>query len=336
VRTVDRIADPSPADAYVRPVTEAARFPSFFVVGAPRCGTTSLCRYLARNPQVCFSRPKEPHYFVRLDHEPSRAELERDYLDRYFGHHLDTHRAVGEGSVSYLYAPDTLERIRHWNPDARFIALVRDPLSMLPSYHLRMLFLLQEDEQDFARAWELQTARARGERIPRLCLDPRLLLYGEVAKLGAQIERLFAVAGRERSLVVLFDDLVAEPAAVYRRVLEFIGVDDDGRRRFERKYESRTYRSRWLQRLLYRPAIRPGGVVTTLQRRARRRAGDGPGRKKKSLIKRLTRWNTVSVRPAPLAPEMRTIVRETLAPDVERLSNLLGRDLSHWLGGPDG
>jgi hypothetical protein len=269
-----------------------------------------------------------------LDHEPSRAELERDYLDRYFGHHLDTHRAVGEGSVSYLYAPDTLERIQHWNPNARFIALVRDPLSMLPSYHLRMLFLLQEDEQDFARAWELQTARARGERIPRLCLDPRLLLYGEVAKLGAQIERLFAVAGRGRSLVVLFDDLVAEPAAVYRRVLEFIGVDHDGRTRFAPKYESRIYRSRLLQRLLYRPVIRYGGVITTLQRRARSQPR-ARGRRK-SLIKRLTHWNTVSTRPAPLAPGMRAIVRETLMPDVEHLSDLLGRDLSHWLGGRGG
>ncbi len=306
------------------------RFPDFVVVGAPRCGTTSLCRYLARNPQVCFSQPKEPHYFARLDHEPSRAELQRDYLDRYFAHYDDNHRAVGEGSVSYLYSADVIERIRGWNPEARFIALVRDPLQMLPSYHLRMLFLLQEDERDFTKAWELQAARARGNGIPKLCLDPRLLLYGEVAKLGAQVERLFAVAGRERSLVVVFDDLAAEPLAVYRRVLEFLHVDYDGRTRFKPKYESRTYRYRWLQRLLYVPAIRGGKVVDTLQRRARKRNKDGPRRN--SLIKRLTHWNTVSARPAPLTPRMEAIVRERLMPDVEHLSNLLDRDLTRWLG----
>jgi hypothetical protein len=43
------------------------RFPDFFVVGAPRCGSTAFCRYLAKHPAICFSRPKEPHYFTRLE-----------------------------------------------------------------------------------------------------------------------------------------------------------------------------------------------------------------------------------------------------------------------------
>jgi len=58
------------------------RFPDFFVVGAPRCGTTSFCRYLARNPQICFSQPKEPHYFTQLTRDPTEVELARDYLER--------------------------------------------------------------------------------------------------------------------------------------------------------------------------------------------------------------------------------------------------------------
>ena len=124
--------------------------------------------------------------------------------------------------MSYLYLPEAIERIRRINPAARFIALVRNPLTMLPSYHLRMRFLLQEDEPDFAKAWALQPARARGERVPKHCLDARLLLYGEVARLGAQVERLFAVAGPERSHVIVFDDLVADPLGVYRRALEFL------------------------------------------------------------------------------------------------------------------
>jgi hypothetical protein len=65
-----------------------------------------------------------------------------------------------------------------------------------------------EDVEDFATAWRLQEARARGERVPKHCLDPRLLLYREVAKFGEQIERLHHLAGRDRSLVFLFDDLV--------------------------------------------------------------------------------------------------------------------------------
>jgi Sulfotransferase family len=304
-----------------------ARFPDFFVVGAPRCGTTSFCRYLARNPQVCFSRPKEPHYFARLDRDPTSDELRRDYLDRCFGHFSQGHRVLGEGSVSYLYLPETIERIRRFNPDARFIALVRNPLAALPSYHLRMCFLLQEDEPDFGKAWALEAARARGEHLPRHCLDPRLLWYSRVAMLGAQVERLFAVAGRDRSHVVVFDDMASDPLGVYRSALEFLGVDDDGQTKFERRYESQTYRYRWLQRILFVPATRPGRV-DTLQRR---RKYNPDGTKHKSLIARIVRWNKIPASPAPLTPQMAATVRETLRPDIAKLSELLGRDLSSWL-----
>jgi hypothetical protein len=301
------------------------------VVGAPRCGTTAFCKYLARNPQVCFSKPKEPHYFTRLDRDPSEAELKRDYLERCFWHHDDAHRAVGEGSVSYLYLPEVIERIRRIHPEARFIALVRNPLQMLPSYHLKMLYLLQEDEPDLAKAWALQPVRARGSRVPKLCLDPRLLMYGEVAKLGAQVQRLYDVAGRARSHVVVFDDLVSDPLGVYRRALEFIGVDYDGQTVFEPKYASRIYRHRWLQRMLYVPATKGGKVVDTLQRRTRQYNPDGTRRK--SWIKRLASWNKIPASPAPLTPQMRVVVRDALMPDVEHLSKLLDRDLRHWLAG---
>jgi Sulfotransferase family len=306
-------------------------FPDFFVVGAPRCGTTSFCRYLARNPQICFSQPKEPHYFAQLAHDPSEDELARDYLQRCFGHHGANHRRVGEGSVSYLYLPEAIRRIRRLNPEARFIALVRDPLAMLPSYHLRMRFLLQEDEPDFAAAWAREPARARGEQVPPHCRDARLLLYSKVGELGAQVERLFAVAGRERSHVVVFDDLVADPLAVYRRALEFLDVDYDGQTGFESRYESRMYRYRWLQRLLFVPAMRGGKMMRTLQQRTRKYNPDGS--KRTGLIKRVTRWNKVAARPAPLTPQMKDVVRATLQPDVALLARLLDRDLSHWLAG---
>jgi hypothetical protein len=310
-------------------MTEPPRFPDFFVVGAPRCGTTAFCRYLARNPQICFSRPKEPHYFARLDRDPSADEIRRDYLDRCFGHCTAAHRVLGEGSVSYLYLPETITRIRRINPDARFIALVRNPLGMLPSYHLRMRYLLQEDEPDFGKAWMLEPARARGERIPKHCLDPRLLMYSQVALLGAQIERLFAVAGRDRSHVIVFDDLAADALGVYRRTLEFLNVDYDGQEQFERRYASRMYRYRWLQQLLFVPATRGGRMIDTLQRRGRKYDPDGS--KRPSLVKRVTSWNKVKASPLPLTPQMAAVVREALFPDVQKLSRLLDRDLSSWL-----
>lgn len=312
-------------------MTQFPRFPDFFVVGAPRCGTTSLCRYLARNPQIGFSRPKETHYFSRLDNDPSEFELQRDYLDRYFAHCAADCRVTGEGSVSYLYLPEAIERIQRLNPTARFIVHVRNPFAMLQSYHQRLMYLLQEDEPDFGKAWALQSARMRGEHIPKQCLDSRLLMYSEIAKFGAQVQHLFEVAGRDRTHIIVFDDLVADTLSVYQRTLEFLDVDYDGQIRFERKYQSRMYRYRWLQKLLYLPIRHGGKIVDTLQRRKRKFHKDNSMRR--GLINRVTRWNTIVERPAPFTPEMVAIVRKTLQSDIQLLSKLIDRDLNSWLIG---
>jgi len=305
----------------------APRFPDFFVVGAPRCGTTALCRYLAKHPTICFSRPKETHYFTRIGPQWTPAQLERDYLKRFFPHFHQGHQLVGEGSVSYLYAPEALERILRVNPEARMLVLLRNPIHMLPSYHLRMLYILAEDVEDFPTAWALQGARARGEHIPRTCPDPRLLLYHDVVRFGAQVERLYRLVGRERSLVLLFEDLAADPLRVYRQTLDFLGVAYDGRTAFPRKLPSRRYRYRLLQRLLYSPPKPARAALERAQLRAKQHKR--PGRK--SLLKRLARWNTLDARPATLTPAFRAQLRSSLADDIERLGALLGRDLSHWI-----
>ncbi len=310
-------------------MTKTLKFPDFFVVGAPRCGTTSLCRYLSRNPRICFSRPKEPHYFSRLDHMPTADELQRDYLDRSFDHHNERHRSTGEGSVSYLYLPGVIERIKLINPEAQFIVLVRSPLSMLPSYHLRMRFLLQEDQVNFADAWNLEESRKRGENLPKHCLDARLLQYSDVARFGVQVQQLFQVAGRDRSHVIVFDDLKADPLKTYRGVLDFLGVEYDGQTDFEQRYASHMYRFQWLQQLLFGTATSGSKTVDTLQRRSRKYNEDGTRRP--SLIKRVTRLNKVPMRPDPLSGQMADTIRATLKGDVALLSSLLERDLGFWL-----
>jgi hypothetical protein len=309
--------------------SEASRFPDFFLVGAPRCGTTALSIYLTRNPQVCFARPKEPHYFAKISGIPGTDELKRDYLDRHFSHCTPEHFALGEGSVSYLYAPGAIERILHFNPKAKFIVQLRNPLKMLPSYHLRMRFLLQEDQTDFGTAWELEAARKKGENIPRHCLEPRLLYYSEVARYGAQIEQLFKVAGREQTHVIVFDDFVSDTLGVYRRVLEFLDIDDDGQTDFERRFGSHMYRYRWLQQLLFVPATSDGKIVESLQRRTRKYNKDGS--KKQGLMKKIMKLNKITMSPEAMAPHVADIVGEALRPDIQHLSGLLDRDLGHWI-----
>lgn len=301
-------------------------FPDFFLVGAPRCGTTALSRYLGAHPQVCFSVPKEPHYFTYVD-PPSPETLRHDYLELFFGHYDPAlHRAVGEGSVSTLYFPEAVERILRFAPQARFIAMVRNPLEMVPSYHARLVFVLEEDEPDLRRAWDLQAERARGRHLPRRCRDPRLLLYANVGRLGEHVGALRQRVGSSQLHVIVYDDLVADVLGVYKGVLAFLGLDYDGRTEFKRKTRSGSYRWLWLHHLLYRP---PAPVVRLAIRRHRRRGGQGfPLRK---LRTRLRKWNRIDRPLAPLDPDMRDVLREAFAGDVARLGTLLGRDLSHWM-----
>src|SRR5262245_36806086 len=85
------------------------------IVGAPRCGTTSLAGFLQDHPDVCFSSVKEPHYFSRADFgelsgDQQRRAVEDEYLARYFPDRRDG-AVLAEGSVSYLYAPERMAAI---------------------------------------------------------------------------------------------------------------------------------------------------------------------------------------------------------------------------------
>jgi hypothetical protein len=297
--------------------------PSFFVVGAPRCGTTAVSKALARNPNISFSKPKEPHYFLEPRPELSESALSQQYLSRYHRELTADHQAVGDGSVTYLYAPDAIRRVLRFDPRAKFIVLVRNPVEMMRSYHSRMLFQLDEDEEDFAVAWNLQADRAAGLRIPKRCRDPRLLQYGFIGKLGMHVERLFEVAGRERCLVIVFDDFVQEPRASYLRALEFIGVDDDGQVKFSRKRETSGFKSRWLQQFVMNPPPWAFRLIAISDARMLKRL--------KGLRKRIKTFNSRDSKPRQiLTEEMRAMLRDYFAEDVAKLSGLLSRDFSHW------
>jgi hypothetical protein len=298
---------------------------SFFIVGAPRCGTTSLSKMLARHPQVCFSRPKETHFFVSAIDHPTRQYLDTAFVGNYFPHLGPQHTTLGEGSVSTLYAPEALRRILAFDPEARFIVMVRNPVDLVYSYHARVLYLMDEDVTDFARAWALQDARRRGEHLSRRCRDPRLLMYGDVGRLGEQVEHLFEVVSRERTFVVVFDDFARDAGAVYADLCDFLRLADDGRREFPKKNDNKEFRNPLLQQMLVNP---PPIIVKTMQSSPTR--GKVIWEKTRRFRKWIKHRNTFRAQRPPLDPGMRAMLTAYFTEDVARLGRLLGRDLSHW------
>jgi hypothetical protein len=314
-----------------------------FIVGAPRCGTTTLANFLKAHPDVCFPVVKEPHFFARHDltgltMPELTDEVEAEYLARFFPHSPEDGQLAADCSVSYLYAPEQLEPILRLWPDSRFVVTLRDPMEMLPSLHKRLVFLGDETLTRFKDAWAAVADRAAGKRIPRSCVEPRWLRYDQAGRYATYLDRLFATVGRERCLVLLFDDLAADPVGQYRKLTDFLGL-----RAMERtidlapRRESHDVRVAWLQRLLKRPPkpVRKYMAGPHYRNRERKLNGDladsGAFDAIFAFRKRVLKWNRIPPRREPLPVSVQEEIRRHLKGEIERLQQLIGRDLGHWL-----
>jgi hypothetical protein len=155
--------------------------PNFFIVGAPKCGTTALRQYLLGHPATFFCEPKEPHYFATDFPSHRYVDSEQNYL-RLFDPAGRECTRIGEASSWYLYSRDALANIRRFDPDAKIIAMLRNPIEMTPSLHAQLLRDFAESEPDLRRAWDLQEERRDPRRLPKnrnTRYDPRTFLYGE-------------------------------------------------------------------------------------------------------------------------------------------------------------
>ena len=320
-------------------LTSQARFA--FIVGAPRCGTTTLAGFLQQHPDVCFSAVKEPHFFSQHDFDRcSEDEMHElvatEYLERFFAQ-CGNDQLRAEGSVTYLYVPDKMALILKLWPDAKFIIALRDPLSMLPSLHARLLVTGDETIRDFPQAWAKLPERRQGRSVPKRAIDPRWLRYDEAGKLGYNVERFFAAVGRERCHVVLFDDLSADPQGTYRDMCRFLGIEPWSGTNFKPQRINKTIRIGWLQRLLKRPpkAIRTALAGEQFHKREKKvGTSDSPALAAIFRVrKRLLEWNKVSAKRQPLDPAVRQQIIDGHRDDVILLSRVINRDLSHWLGG---
>ncbi len=303
-----------------------ARAPHFYVVGAPRCGTTAICSYLASHPRICFSRPKEPHYFS--DDFPGLGfggGIDR-YKERCFSHCRTGESVLGEGSTWYIYSRVAARRIMSEAPDARFVVMLRNPLELLPSLHAQLLRSYDESERDLRRAWELQEQRAAGRALPPGCREPAMLQYRELIRLGGHLERLLEAVPAGRVLPLLLDDLARDSRATYLEVLGFLGLEDDGRSDFARLNPRRRHRSRLVGRLVKRP---PRSLE-----RAVRRAKRALGVESFGLRPLLEELNSAPVDRRRLPEGLPARVAAEVADDVALLGRLLDRDLSGWLEHP--
>lgn len=304
--------------------------PNFLIVGAAKSGTTSLQAYLDQHPDVFFSPSKEPNYFAltgiplpqpgpaapdvlyHLLYRHSVTDYEA-YVSLFDG--VGSEWAVGEASVRYLYYPEAPGRIHALLPDARLVAVLREPVSRLYS-HYCMNVQYQLEPLDLQAAIEAEPSR----REAAWGWDWHYVAIGRYAE---QLDRYFALFDREQIKVVLYDDFVARPLDVFREICRHIGVDDgfvpDMSERGKVAYRARNLTlDRWLHW--------PNPLRASLERHFPRRLVSG-------AIGRLERWNSA---PVPrLDRGLRTDLSRLFHEDVGHLEELLGRRIP-WYATKDG
>jgi hypothetical protein len=282
--------------------------PNFFIVGAPRCGTSSLWSYLKGHPDIFMPAEKELYFFDSdLWGNEGWAPTFQDYL----GHFAQAagRKKLGEATPSYLRSSLAAKEIKAFSPRAQTIVMLRNPLEVMYSLH-SLALEGPEPIADFAAALKADAART----------GRALIGYREFTDFPDQIQRYFDLFGRENVHTIIFDDLKRDSAAVCRGVLQFLGVNPGYAAEFPWLNNSKRPRSTQLQNLLSRPpeSLRLLGRALLPQ----------PFR---STIRR-TLWRSnriIGPRP-PINPKLQSILKKELAHPIERLSTMLHRDLSAW------
>jgi hypothetical protein len=307
--------------------TPVSGVPAFFIVGQPKCGTTALYEMLRRHPGLHMP-VKEPWYFA-ADRLPVNSEGYPKTLDEYlslFGE-APPGKLVGEASPVYLMSEVAASAIAEVRPDARIIAILREPAEFLRSLHLQSVQDHVETEKDLGRAIALEPARREGREIPRHTDRPHELMYSEHVRYVEQLKRFDAVFPPEQVLVLIYDDFRADNEATVRQVLRFLGVNDGGPIEVMEANPTVRVRSPRLHELLRSlylgrgpaAAVAKAAIKAVTPKRMRRQAQTA------------VRQRALYAKPHPPDEEVMGALRRRFKSEVVELSAYLDRDLvSLW------
>jgi hypothetical protein len=285
--------------------------PNFFIAGAPKCGTTALFTYLRGHPDVFMCSIKEPQFFAGdILGDTRNVQTWNEYFDCF----AEAGRAkiVGEASVAYLGSPGAPGAIKAFNPSAKIIIMLRNPVDMMHSLHSQRIFDNTERVASFEAALEADERRS--------CTRPPGLGYRDVARYEPQVQRYLDVFGRDNVLVILFDDLKSRTRAVYRDTLRFLDLNTAFQPELPVVNSNHRARSMRIHEFLRHPPQAFRKVIHTVTSQ----------RVRKFVGMRLMRLNVAYEPRAPMDSALRARLLKEVAPEVEKLSRLLNRDLSDW------
>ena len=293
--------------------------PNFLVIGAPSSGTTSLYSYLKQHPQIFMSSVKEPHFFsfAGKEFEPTMIESYKqrriDSLEEYQAlfQGVSNEVAIGEASPSYIYTPSACQSIQQSIPDAKLIAILRNPVDRAYSNYMRCVRNNHEPITDFAEALRQEPARIQDNWPPKWFYKLKGFYYG-------QLKRYFETFDNSKIMVCLYEDLSDRPISLMQDIFRFLSVkttfvpDISEKQNISFVPKNRTLKALLTKRHPVKSVIKP-----FIPKKLRHQA-----------VNHLEDWNRCKPK---LSPKLRKQLIEEYREDILKLQELIMRDLSGWL-----
>ncbi len=288
--------------------------PNFLIIGAMKSGTTALYYYLEQHPEIYMSPVKEPNFFSSQEQENAADAVTNIGSYQHLFRGGSGKKAIGEASHSYLYEPGAAAEIRRHLPEAKLLAILRNPIDRAHSHFLHMVRSGTEPLDDFAQALQEEEVGIHRERSFQDYVG-RGLYYD-------QLKRYFGTFPREQVRVYLYEDLSGAPISTVQDAFRFLKVDDSFVPDVSlRRNVSGHPKYKTLDALLIRQSRIKHAAKIYL-----------PARMRWRLSKAFDDLKTRNlVEPPPLQSEVRRQLIRVYREDILKLQDLIHRDLSGWL-----
>lgn len=292
---------------------------TFFIVGAPKCGTTSLYYWISEHPRIFMPDIKEPNFFA--SDMKSRKVRTLSRYEKLFEGTTDNHLAVGEASTGYLFSQEAVPKIESKYTDVKYIVMLRNPIMMAQSLHEQEIQCGAEHVRDFETAWRLSPERRRGRKVHFGCEDPKRLDYMNRCSLGSQLERLLRIVPKSRVLILFLEDIRQDSSGEYKKSLDFLNVPIGDRSSFPEKNISEKVMYPRLRRI-----IRIAGRIRDSGKRIIGIDNDfGVG-----IMENITE-KTSDVKMYKMKKKLKVEMSEYFEREVLKIESITGRNLSQWL-----
>lgn len=302
-------------------MNDTTNIPDFFIVGAPKSGTTALNDFLQQHPDIYMAK-KELHYFGSDLGVVQKKLTLSDYLS--FFDKASKNQIKGEASVWYLYSQKAANEIKVFNPKAKIIILLRKPTEMIPSLHSQFIFNGDETEKKLEIAFEDDLERYKTNTAnPTLSFKNRPTLIGS-AMYYQQVRQYLNIFEEDKVHIILYDELKNNFSETYKQLLTFLDISNDFIPQQAKINSRKRVKNMKLHQInnnpLKRKKLKWIAHIAIPSKNIRHR-----------LMEKIDRINIKEIQTDEISPLLKEKIIALTKTDIEKLSDLIGKDLSNWL-----